>query len=55
LPRHEADLSTKEAAQEPHARLPEAIEISGRAERPEAPQGEGAQAARAVGAEEVMG
>jgi hypothetical protein len=55
LPRHEADLSTEETAKEPYARLPEAIEVSGRPERPEAPPGEGPQAPRGFGAEEVMG
>jgi ribonuclease P protein component len=53
LPRHEADLSTEEAAAEPDARLPEAIEVSGRTQRPEAPPREGPPASRAVGAEEV--
>jgi ribonuclease P protein component len=55
LPRHEADLSTEEAAQEPHARLPEAIEHAGRAQRVEASQGEGAQAPHLKRAEEVAG
>jgi ribonuclease P protein component len=53
LPRHEADLPAQEAAPEPYARLPEAIEDPRRPERPEAPAGEGAQAARAERAQEV--
>jgi ribonuclease P protein component len=53
LPRHEADLPAEEAAPEPDARVPEAIEDPGRKERPEAPSGEGAQAARPERAQEV--
>jgi ribonuclease P protein component len=55
LPRHEADLSTQEAAQEPDARLPQEVEEPGREKRPQASQGEGPQEPRAVGAEEVNG
>jgi ribonuclease P protein component len=54
LPRHEADLSTEEAAAQPDARLPEAFEVSGWAQRAEAPPREGAPSPRAVGAEEVV-
>ena len=53
LPRHEADLPAEEAASEQDARVPEAIEDSGRAQRPEEPSREGAQAARAERREEV--
>jgi ribonuclease P protein component len=53
LPRHEADLPAEEAAPEPYARFPEAIENSGRTQRPEAPSGDGAQATLAQRAEEV--
>jgi ribonuclease P protein component len=54
LPRHEADLSAKEAASEQDAWIPEAIEDPGRSERPEEPSREGAQAPRAQRSEEVV-
>ena len=53
LPRHEADLSTQEAAQEPHARLPQADEERGRSRGHQASASQGAQAAHLAGAEEV--
>jgi ribonuclease P protein component len=53
LPRHEADLSAKEAASEQDAWIPEAIEDPGRSERSEEPSREGAQAPRAQRSEEV--
>ena len=53
MPRHEADLPTQEAAQEPHARLPQAHEERGRTRGHQASAREGAQAAHPSGAEEV--
>lgn len=53
LPRHEADLSTEEAAPEPHARLPEADEDAGRARSDQASSREGPQAVGLAGAAEV--
>jgi ribonuclease P protein component len=55
LPRHEADLSTEEAAQEPHARFYEAFQHAGRAQRLEASARKGAQAPHHQRAEEVAG
>lgn len=55
LPRHEADLSTEEAAQEPDARFPQEVQVAGRPDRPEESPSEGTQAPRAGGAEEVNG
>lgn len=53
LPRHEADLSTEEAAQEPHARFPEEDADAGRAGDHQASACEGAEAAHPARAEEV--
>ncbi|ABS28686.1 ribonuclease P protein component [Anaeromyxobacter sp. Fw109-5] len=54
MPRHEADISAEEAAPEPHARLQEAHEHAGRAERDQEPSREGPQAPHAQHAEEVV-